>query len=200
MPKKDPRVDAYIEKSADFAKPILKRIRRLFHKASSTIEENIKWSVPTFEYKGIVGTMAAFKQHVSVGFWKAGLMQDPASIFVNRDGSSICSAQFASNKDLPSDDVLLVYIHQAIDLNEREIKQPKKRFSRSQEVAVPPEFQTALKRSRTARETFEAFSPSHRREYVEWITEAKRDETRKRRITQAIEMLQEGKSRNWKYE
>jgi uncharacterized protein YdeI (YjbR/CyaY-like superfamily) len=198
MPKKDPRVDAYIAKSADFARPILTRLRTLFHKASPKIEESIKWGVPAFEYKGIVAMMAAFKQHASFGFWKEKLMQDPAKILSGKSGP-MSSVRLTSVKELPSDKVLIAYIHEAIDLNERNIN-PVKKKSKPKELSVPDDLRAALRRSRAARDTFEAFSPSHRNEYIEWITEAKRDETRRRRLQQTIELLAEGKSRNWKYE
>lgn len=199
MPEKDPRVDAYIEKSAEFARPTLVRLRKLFHKASPRIEETIKWGVPAFEYKGLVAMMAAFKQHASFGFWKQSLMQDPAKLFDKDCGPSMSGVRVTGVKELPPDKVLLAYIHEAIDLNEREVKAPKKK-PQSRDVEVPADLQAALKRAKAAREAFESFSPSHRKEYVQWITEAKRDETRQRRIQQAIEMLSEGKSRNWKYE
>jgi uncharacterized protein YdeI (YjbR/CyaY-like superfamily) len=198
MPKKDPRVDAYIAKSADFARPILTRLRMLFHKASPKIEESIKWGVPAFEYKGIVAMMAAFKQHASFGFWKEKLMQDPAKILSGKSGP-MSSVRLTSVKELPPDKVLIAYIHEAIDLNERDIK-PVKKKSKPKELSVPDDLRAALRRSRAARDTFEAFSPSHRNEYIEWITEAKRDETRQRRLQQTIELLAKGKSRNWKYE
>jgi uncharacterized protein YdeI (YjbR/CyaY-like superfamily) len=195
---KDPRIDAYIAKSADFAKPILTHLRKVVHAGCPKIEETIKWSMPHFDYKGVMCGMAAFKEHCAFGFWKADLI-------LNRDkqaekngmGSFGC---IKSLKDLPNEKTLVGYVKKAAALNEAGIKapgrtQPKKRET----LPMPDYFTAALKKNAKARETFENFSPSHRREYIEWITEAKREETRKERLGKTIAWLSEGKPRNWKY-
>lgn len=195
----DKRVDAYIAKAPEFARPILEKVRRLFHQACPEVVEDIKWGVPHFSWKGMLGGMAAFKQHVGYGFWKAKLMSDPAGLFETDCAGSMCTVKPRSMKDLPADKVLLAYIREAMKLNEQGVKAPRKPVSK-RSVAPPADLAAALKKSKSARATFEAFSPSHQREYNEWIEEAKRPETRQRRVEQAIEMLAEGKSKNWKYE
>jgi uncharacterized protein YdeI (YjbR/CyaY-like superfamily) len=196
MGKKDPRIDAYIAKSADFAKPILTEIRTIVHDACPDVEETMKWSFPHFGYKGMMCSMASFKEHCAFGFWKASLILDG-------NGAQGAMGQFGrimTLSDLPSKKVMRQYIQKAMALNDsgttvkREPKAPKK------PIPVPADFNAAVKKNKKALAAFEAFSPSHRREYLEWITEARSDDTRKRRIGQAIEWMAAGKPRNWKYE
>jgi uncharacterized protein YdeI (YjbR/CyaY-like superfamily) len=191
MPKQNPRVDAYIAKSADFAKPILHRIRKLVHKACPQVEEDIKWSSPFFMYKGMFAAMMAFKAHCAFifpGNGKLILGQDEAKF-----------RRFTSLADLPSDNVLLDYLRKAVELKDAGAK-PVRSKEVKKALVVPDYFLVALKKNKKALAVFEGFPPSHKREYVDWITEAKREETRARRIQSALEMLAKGKSRNWKYE
>jgi uncharacterized protein YdeI (YjbR/CyaY-like superfamily) len=198
MGKKDPRIDAYIAKSADFAKPILRHIRELIHQGCPEVEETMKWSFPNFAHKGILCGMAAFKEHCSFGFWKGELIVGKAA---GNNGEGM--GQFGKLKtlsDLPADRMLLGYIKEAARLNEEGIKRPvKPRPKVKKELVVPDFFATALKKNNRALATFEGFSYSHKKEYVEWITEAKGEDTRQRRMTTAIQWITEGKSRNWKY-
>jgi len=196
-----PAVDAYIAGSPEFARPILKRFRALFHKACPAIEEKMKWGFPHFVYKGIVGSMAAFKQHVSFGFWKGNLLSDPHRLFQGMENHSMSHCKITDAGQLPADKILLEYIREAVALNEAGVKAPpRKKPVRKPPLVVPDDLLRALKSNKKARATFEGFSPSHQREYVEWITEAKQEETRARRLTTTLEWLSEGKSRNWKYE
>lgn len=197
MPAVDPRVDAYIDKSADFAKPILKHLRELIHKACPDIRETIKWSFPHFDYKGTVCSMAAFKQHCAFGFWKQALLEQDA--FPAEKTAMGSFGRITSLKDLPADKVMTRLIHQAIELNEKGVKVPKK-SALKKELVVPAELTKALSKNKAAKAAFEKFSNSHKREYVEWINEAKTDPTRNKRIATTVEWLSEGKSRNWKYE
>jgi uncharacterized protein YdeI (YjbR/CyaY-like superfamily) len=192
--KSHPGVDAYIRKSAPFARPILTKVRALFHKACPDIEEAMKWSFPHFEYRGIVGSMAAFKQHATFGFWKASLMNDPYGLFNPNDAegdTSMSRAKFTDVAELPPDQVLIEYIRAAVALNEQGIKVEKPKPKKKPEADVPADLQAALKKNKKALAAFEAFSPSHRREYVEWIAEAKQEATRKKRVAQAVEWLAE---------
>ncbi len=202
MGKKPANHDAYIDQAAAFAQPILKRLRKLYHKACPDIEETIKWSAPCFEHHGLVGSMAAFKKHVSYGFFRAGDMADNADIFEKKaDGCmSLCKA--SSIDDLPDDKTLIAYIKEAVALNAKAKTSPKKKAARknASEIKPPADLFTALKKNKQALAVFEGFSYSHRKEYVEWIEEAKRETTRQRRIEQAVELMAEGKSKNWKYQ
>jgi uncharacterized protein YdeI (YjbR/CyaY-like superfamily) len=200
MPRRDPRVDAYIAKSADFAKPILNHIREVVHAACPDTEETMKWSFPHFDYKGMLCGMAAFKQHCTLGFWKGSLIIDKATrekLSVEAMGSF---GRLTTLSDLPSDKVLTGYIKAAMKLNDAGVPAPHM-VNRKVKKALPvPAYLTAaLKRNKKARDTFESFPPGHRREYIEWITEAKTEETRNRRIQTALEWMAEGKGRNWKY-
>jgi uncharacterized protein YdeI (YjbR/CyaY-like superfamily) len=200
MANRIPEVDAYIDKSAAFAQPILGKIRTLFHEACPEIQEVMKWSFPHFEYKGLVGSMAAFKQHCSFGFWKGKLLKDPHKLFVGVGDTSMGGMKVSSLADLPSDKVLLAYIKEAVALNEDGIKAPTAEKKPKKALVVPGYFLAALRKNKEALAVFEAFSPSHQREYVEWVTEAKQETTRAKRLAQAIEWMAEGKSRHWKYE
>lgn len=196
---KNPAVDAYIAKSAEFARPILARLRALMHKTCPQIDETMKWGVPHFEYQGVIASMAAFKQHASFGFWKQKLMDDPAGFFPPPDDSSMGGRKIRAMSELPSDAVLIRYIKAAIALNEQGTKLPRVR-NKKPPVKPPADLQAALKKNAKARATYEAFPPSKRREYIEWLTEAKQEATRLKRLATAIEWMAEGKSRNWKYE
>lgn len=200
--KKNPEVDAYLAESAAFARPMLKKIRSLYHKACPEIQETIKWGFPHFEYQGVVGSMAAFKAHVSFGFWKGQLMKDPHQLFTRVGETSMNARKVKSLSELPSDEVLIKYIREAVELNEQNVKVPKTKTRAkpvTREVEVPAYFWSALKKNPAALATFEKFSPSHRREYVTWISEAKQEATRQRRLSTAIEWLAEGKVKDWKY-
>jgi uncharacterized protein YdeI (YjbR/CyaY-like superfamily) len=200
MAKIDPRVDAYIAKSADFAKPILIHLRKLVHEACPACEETIKWSVPFFEYKGPFCSMAAFKAHCVFGFAKTSLIPDPKGILADKkDEAAGVMGRITNVKDLPPDKTILGFIKAAKNLNDDGVKNPAKKVEAKKELPVPDYMMKALKKNKKAFHTFDEFSPSHKREYIEWITEAKAEETRERRIETMIEWLVEGKSRHWKY-
>ena len=198
MPKKDPRVDAYIANSADFAKPILTHLRKLAHTAWPQVQETLKWRMPHFLYKGILFAMAGFKQHCTVHFWKGELVLGK-DFQKSQEGGMGQFGRITALSDLPPEKVLLGYMKKAVELNEAGIKKEAANLKPKKKLAVPDYFTAALGKNAKARAAFENFSPSHQREYVEWITEAKRDETRARRIATTIQWLTEGKPRNWKY-
>ena len=200
MPKKDPRVDAYIANSADFARPILKHLRKLVHAACPEAEETIKWRFPTFMYKGMLCGMAAFKEHCTFGAWKDALITRKLADENKSNEAMGQLGRITSLSDLPPDRALLDYIKEAIRLNEEGIKVPRpKRSAAKKELVIPDYFSAALKKNRKALETFDNFSYSHKKEYVEWVTEAKRDETRDQRLQTTVAWLAQGRSRNWKY-
>jgi uncharacterized protein YdeI (YjbR/CyaY-like superfamily) len=196
----DSRVDAYIAKSADFAKPILTYIRQVVHEAAPMITETIKWGFPFFDYKGPVCQMAAFKQHLAFGFWKAALLNDPAKVIKQGDASAGSLGRITSIADLPSKEILIALIHQAIALNEKGEKVAKKPVPAERaNLETPQYFIEFLSKHPKAIAEFDRFSPAQKREYAEWITEAKTDVTREKRMDTALEWIAEGKTRNWKY-
>ncbi|MEZ5316198.1 MAG: YdeI/OmpD-associated family protein [Vicinamibacterales bacterium] len=199
MPRRDPRVDTYISQAAPFARPVLRRLRKVVHAGCPGVQETIKWGMPHFDYKGPLCGMAAFRQHATFGFWKASLLRGhglpaPARKAMGQFGC------LTSTKDLPSEAHLVALVRAAAALNDAGVKVARKAPVKKAPVRVPAALAAAFARHPKARRAFEAFSPSHRREYVEWITEARREETRDRRVATAIAWLAEGKSRNWKYE
>ena len=201
MEQRNEKIDAYIDGSADFAKPILTHLRELVHRACPEIEETWKWSFPNFVYKGIVCHMAAFKQHCSFGFWKASLMQDADNLLGRGAEAMGQLGQLKSLHDLPPDEVLIAYIREAVELNEKGVKAPARRAQTvdKKELQIPEYLVSALEADEAAAQTFENFSYSNKKEYVQWLTEAKTEETRHKRLATTIEWLGEGKSRNWKY-
>ena len=203
MPSMDKRIDEYINKSQPFAQPVLRKLRKLIHKAIPEVDETIKWGMPFFEYKGPVCNFAAFKQHATFGFWKYQLMDDPAGKLKeisNNGGEAMGNlGRIKGIEDLPSDNVIIGFLKQAKDLNETGIKLPPKKKNPQKELKVPDDLFTALKKNKAAGKVFSQFPPSHKKEYVEWITEAKTETTRLKRLKTAIEWMEEGKSRNWKY-
>jgi uncharacterized protein YdeI (YjbR/CyaY-like superfamily) len=201
---RNPAVDAYIAKSPDFARPILARIRATMHEACPAIEETMKWGVPHFEREGIVAAMAAFKQHAAFGFWSRKLLEqrlgkDAAKVFPKDAERGMGGRKLRSVGELPSKALLVRTIKLAVALNQEGIR-PKREPSKKPPVKPPPYLVAALKKSAKARRTFEGFTDSQRREYVDWLAGAKQDATRERRLATTIEWLAEGKQRNWKYQ
>lgn len=198
MPARDARVDAYIARSPEFARPLLEHFRAVVHDACPTVEETLKWGHPHFMHQGMLCGMAAFKEHCAVNFWKGSLIF-PA----NEPKQAEAMGQLGrirSLKDFPSRTALKAAVRRAVALNESGEKRPVRAPGTRKPLATPLDLVRALGRNSRARKIWDGFPPSHRRDYIEWITEAKRDETRARRLATTVEWLEEGKSRNWKYE
>jgi uncharacterized protein YdeI (YjbR/CyaY-like superfamily) len=195
------RVDAYIAKAAPFARPILRHLRMLVHKACPETEEIMKWSFPHFDYHGMMCSMAAFKEHCAFGFWKASLMKD-AEKFAKVGAMAMGHlGKVKSLDDLPSDKKLLMYIKEAVQLNDDGVKvSPKPRPTKRKSVIVPTDLKHALGKNKKAQKQFDGFTYSRKRDYIEWLTEAKASETRARRLATAIAWIAQGKGRNWKHE
>ena len=203
MSKINPQIDSYIDKAAPFAQPILNHLRELIHEACPEVEEKMKWSFPHFDYKGeMMCSMAAFKQHAVLNFWKAALMKDPVLIENARSETAMGHlGRITSLKDLPADKKLAAWIKEAMLLNDKGIKLPARKIPEvKKEIIVPEFFMKAIKKNKKAWQNFESFAYSHRKEYIQWITEAKTEPTRLKRLTTAIEWIEAGKGRNWKYE
>ncbi len=200
--KKDRRIDDYISKSEEFAKPILRYIRDIVHKACPEVTETMKWGMPHFDYKGMMCGIASFKQHCTFGFWKASLMKDKYKVFVKGENSGMGNfGKVKDIQDLPSAKIIIEYIKEAMKLNDDNVAVPKElKENVRKELVIPEYFLKVLKKNEVALKTFKDFSYPHKKEYLEWITEAKKEETREKRIYAAIKWLSEGKGRNWKYE
>ena len=194
MAPRDPRIDAYIAKAKPFAQPILKRIRKAVHAGCPDVVETIKWSVPAFDYKGPLAGMAAFKAHCLLGFWKWPIMKT-----VPQGQKTGEFGRLESLDDLPSDATLVKMVKEAVALNDAGVKVPRVAKGPKKPLTAPPYMLAAIKKNKKAQATYQAFSPSCKREYVEWITDAKTDATRDRRLATAVEWMAEGKVRNWKY-
>jgi len=198
MGSRSEKVDAYIETSAEFARPILRSIRETVHRACPEAEEAIKWGFPHFTYKGILCSMAAFSEHCALNFWKG---EDVLGKGVAKGGGMGQFGPIRSLSDLPEAAVFRSYVEKAKALNDAGTPGPTSRKRRTaKEPKVPEDLRAALQENEEARKTFEGFPPGQRREYVEWITEAKRPETRARRLSTTLKWLAEGKRHNWRYE
>lgn len=197
MGQRDPRVDAYIAKSADFAQPILAYLRALVHEVCPDVQETLKWRMPTFLHEGrILCGLAAFKQHASFWFWRGMNLTDGWN---DRNGMG-AFGKLASLEDLPPKKELVAHLTKAREFAAAGAKfvVAKKRAPKPAPKA-PDDFAAALKKDKKALAVYAGFSPSCKREYIDWIVEAKRAETRARRLAQAVEWIADGKQRNWKY-
>lgn len=195
---RDPRIDDYIARQAEFARPILTQIRETLHAACPEVEEAIKWSMPAFLYKGKpLANMAAFKAHATFGFWRG------REVVGETGAEREAMGQFGrleSLDDLPPDDVFADLVRKAAALTDSGEKPKRAKPAAKPELAPPDDLKAALAAKPRAAATFDGFPPSARRDYVEWVVEAKRPETRAKRIATAVEWLAEGKRRHWKYE
>jgi uncharacterized protein YdeI (YjbR/CyaY-like superfamily) len=199
MNNTDPRIDTYIEKSADFAQPILRHIRAMVHQHCPDVSETIKWSMPHFEYKGsIFCHFAAFKKHCALGFWYGELLQIDSKL----EKAMGQFGRITSLSELPDDAAFIQLLKQAMQLHDSGAKLPSRNKDKNEkkDLEIPPHFLSELQKNAAAMATFDAFPYSQKKEYVAWYTEAKTDATRVKRLQQAIDWMAEGKRRNWKYE
>ena len=199
--QQDPRIDAYIDQAAPFAQPILVHLRELIHRGCPDVTETIKWGVPAYECMGILALTAAMKQHAIFSLWKGELIPEVKALYGERaDDAMGTFGKITKLSDLPDDQKIIDWIRQATDLNERKVKLPQRsRTEPKPEVDTPDDLLAALEQNEAARLTYEAFSPSKKREYVDWLNEAKTTATRDKRLAEAIEWMADGKSRMWKY-
>jgi uncharacterized protein YdeI (YjbR/CyaY-like superfamily) len=197
--KHDERVDAYIERQADFARPILQHLRSAVHSACPEAEETLKWSAPAFMYKGeILAMMAGFKQHTAFNFSRGTQVTGDTGAQEKAMGQF---GRMASLDDVPDPETFAALVRKAMALTDAGVKPPqKKKAEPTAPAETPVDLRSALDANPEAAATFDGFSPSCRREYVQWVTEAKQAATREKRIAQAVEWMAEGKKRNWKYE
>jgi len=194
----NPKVDVYIAKSAEFARPILVHIRKIVHTACPEVEEDLKWGHPFFLYKGPLCMMPAFKRHCTFGFWGRKVVE--AKIRETDKSAKLDSlAKITRRSDLPPDPILISYVQAAISLKDGGVKPPAKPKAKA-DLVVPVCLTVALRKNKPARKHFENFSFSHKKEYIEWINQAKQEATRNRRVAAAVKMIAEAKSRHWKYQ
>ncbi len=200
MPKTDPRIDTYIAEAAPFAQPILQHLRMLIHRACPEVEESVKWGHPSFGYHGkILCGLSAFKAHLGFGFWHQKMEGVLAADGIKVAEGAGLLGRITSRDQLPSDAALLGYLKTAMTLLDSDAPTRPER-KKKPELPTPPDLTAALKKSARAAAKWKEFSPSMRREYIEWITEAKREETRAQRVKTTIDWVGTGKKRNWKYE
>ncbi len=200
MPK-NTAIDQYISQQQPFAQEIMSQLRDVIHTASPEMSEAIKWRHPCFENSGLVCAMAAFKQHVTFSFFKGKLLDDSAGIFSKNDNNELTSLKFKSLSEIPANDILISYVQQAIALNSTQKPEKKKSVRKNKaDLVIPDYFSAALADNQAAEDVFNNFSYSKQKDYIEWLTSAKREATRNSRLATAIAWIAEGKSRNWKYE
>ena len=197
MATRDPRVDAYIKKAQPFARPILTHLRTVVHEACPGVEETLKWGVPHFDYKGIFCGMASFKQHTTFGFWKGALLKDHLPKVDEKAMGHF--GRITSLADLPGAPALARIVKAAARLNDDGVNVVRMPKAKKPPLKAPADLVSALGKNTKAQATFKAFPPGQQREYIEWVTEARQDATRAKRIKTAVEWMAEGKIRNWKY-
>jgi uncharacterized protein YdeI (YjbR/CyaY-like superfamily) len=195
MASRDSRIDQYIAKAQPFARPVLKHLRKIVHTGCPGVEETMKWSFPHFQYKGMLCSMASFKEHCVFGFWNQSIIGEDQK-------SADAMGQFGrltSIDDLPAEKTLITLVKKAAALNDAGIKPKRPAKTPKQRLEAPDYMMAAIRKNKQAQATFEGFPPSQQREYVEWVVEAKAEDTRERRLKTAVEWMAEGKVRNWKY-
>lgn len=200
MARKDPRIDAYIANAAPFAQPILKHIRAVVHAGCPDVEETIKWNMPHFDHRGLMCGMAAFKQHCSFGFWREAAGAVPSN-GNDREGMGQFG-RITSPADLPPRLTLIGYVRKAVELKDASAKaaKPARPKAKAAPVTAPDYLRTVIAKNLAAKATWDRLSNSHRNEYIEWVTDAKRDATRTKRLATTLEWLAAGKPLNWRYE
>ncbi len=197
MKHTNPVVDEYIAKAQPFAQPILRHIRELMHVGCPELTETIKWGMPHFEYHGVIGSMAGFKEHVAFGFWKQDLIPGMKQYIKEKEAMGSWG-RITSLDGIPPDKDIIGFVQVAAKLNEDGVKS-KKHAPKPVVVDMPDDFMAAIKANKKAFAVYEAFSPSNKRDYADWINSAKSDETRESRMQTALEWMSEGKPRMWKY-
>ena len=195
MGTKDKRVDEFIERANPFARPILKRLRTWAHRYAPECEETVKWGMPHFQYKGkLFCGMSAFKEHCAFGFWHPLMRRDD-----NSPEGMGSFGKIRSVADLPAEAAFARMAREAMRLTDEGVKAPPRPKAEKEPLVVPKDLAAALKRHKAAAKAFDEFSYSHRKEYIQWLEEAKTEETRGKRLATTLEQLAEGKSRHWKY-
>lgn len=198
---KNTAVDEYISRQAPFAQEIILHLRDVIHQSSSGVSETIKWRHPCFESNGLVCAIAAFKQHVNFSFFKGKLLNDSAQLFSKNNNNELAALKFTTLNDIPVDDILINYLRQALALNNSgNVSKKKVERKDKADLTIPEDLASALIDNSVAKELFNGFSYSKQKDYIEWLTSAKREATRTKRLITAVKWISEGKSRHWKYE
>jgi uncharacterized protein YdeI (YjbR/CyaY-like superfamily) len=194
---RDARIDAYIASAQPFARPILEKMRERVHAVVPEAEETLKWSMPAYTIGGkILLITAAFKAHAALNFWRGQELRGDKA-------NAEAMGQFGkleSVADLPSDAELDRLIGEAAEVAKSAPAPRKTKHAPKPAPGMHPQFAVALAKAPKARAALDSFPPSAQRDYLEWISEAKQDSTRAKRIAKAVEWLSEGKRRHWKYE
>ena len=194
---RDPRIDAYIAKAQPFARPILEKVRNRVHAVVPDVEEAIKWSMPAYTLGGkIVLITAAFKAHTALNFWRGQELRGEAAN-ANAMGQF---GKIGSVDELPPDAELDRLISEVAELAKAAPAPRKAKHDPKPAPGLHPEFAAALAKAPKAKAALDGFPPSAQRDYFEWISEARQDATRQKRIATAVEWLGEGKRRHWKYQ
>lgn len=198
----NPRVDAYLASSAEFARPIMTHLRELIHRRCPAVVEEIRWGIPHFDYAGdMMCVFAAHRAHCSFTFLKESIMSDPR--LQQNPGLPAAKrymGRLASLENLPRDGELIALIGEAMQLNEQGIKVAPRPPKPPAQLEIHPEFSQALADNAAAQAIFDKQSPSFRKEYLVWINDAKTEATRSKRIAESLEWIAEGKRRFWKYQ
>jgi len=187
------QINSYIAEQPEWQRRLLVRLRQLIHAHDTEVEETWRWNAPGFDHGGIMIGLHGFKTCVSVWFHKGALLKDTHGLFVLTEKDEERGIRkYKVNEGEPINEKAFAdLVKQAVKLNGAGTKLGDAKPA-SKALVVPPELENCLKKDEEAWEHWENFNHSHKKEYVEWIDDAKKDETRKRRIAQALEMIREG--------
>ena len=201
MAQLNKKVDAYVNKAAGFAQPILQHLRSIVLDTCPEAEEDIKWGTPHYSYKGDhLCMMAGFKNHCSFSLYKAEFMKDEKISESVKAGKKFgYMDKLTSLSDLPAKKILVALIREAMALNAQGVKKVKPATDKPKLLAVPDYFENALQGNPKAKDVFYTKSDAFRKDYLVWITGAKTEDTRQSRIDQSLEWIAEGKKRFWQY-
>jgi hypothetical protein len=195
------QINQYMAELPEWQRRMLVRLRQLIHEAAPEVEEAWRWDKPHFDNAGIMVGLCAFKEHVAVWFHKGALLKDTKKLFeaTARTEEKGMRAYKLHEGDKINEAAFLDLVKQAVAVNDkgtklREAKPTKKA------LVVPEDLEQVLRKDPTAWANWEAFPVGHRRAYVEWVTDARQEETRKRRIAQSLEKIREGEQQEERHQ
>lgn len=184
------QIDEYIAGKEAWARPFLTKLRQLVLTANPKMEQEWKWKAPAFTHHGIVCLLWGFKAHVSLTFSDGNLLDDPNQVFDDCGGNEHNRALKLRAGDTIPEKQIVAWVKSACEINEKGLKPKAKQAApKAKAVTVSADFDKALKKNKAVKEFFDSLSPSCKRAYTEWVDEAKREETKLKRIAKGIEAL-----------
>lgn len=193
-PNAKQEIDAYIDEMQPFAKAICKKLRSIILKADDSIQEDWKWG-PHYSSNGMVCGYGGFQKHVKFTFFNGAGMKDPKKLFNHCvDNEFSRSIKYTDIKEI-DEKTIAEYVKDSVAVNEKGFK----RETKNKTIEVPADLQQALDKNKTAAAFFKDLSYVYKKDFVEWVTSAKREETRKDRISKVVEKCKDKRRMNDQY-